>query len=176
MFWTTVALIPFLAIATWTDIRRQMIYNWTMYPAILVAIAANVVVLREEGLKDSLTGLAVCGGVAVVCFVFLPDLGGGDVKLIAALGAGLGFRDGFEAMLWTFVIGMTMAVAILIWQQGAWTLLMKALRRASHVLRGGRGVPVKEEDQKMLQQPLFLAPSALIALFVVRWDVLLAGP
>ena len=37
-------------------------------------------------------------------------------------------------------------------------------------------MPVKEEDQKMLQQPLFLAPSALIALFVVRWSELLAGP
>ncbi len=175
MFWTTVAMIPFLAVATWTDIRRQMIYNWTMYPAILVGIAANAL-LVDDGLRDSLTGLAVCGFMAIACFVFLPDLGGGDVKLIAALGAGLGFRDGFEATLWTFVIGMTMAVAILIWQQGVWNLMQKALRRASHVVRGGRGVPVKEEDQQMLKQPLFLAPAALIALFIVRWSELVAGP
>lgn len=175
MFWTTVALIPFLAVATWTDIRRQMIYNWTIYPAILVGIAANVV-FRDDGLQDSLTGLAVCGFLAVACFVFMPDLGGGDVKLIAALGAGLGFRDGFEAMLWTFVIGMTMAIGLLIWQNGAWALMKKAAARSRDILRGGRGVPLKDEDEKMLQQPLFLAPSALIALCIVRWSELLAGP
>ncbi len=175
MFWTTVAMLPFLAIATWTDVRRQMIFNWTIYPAILVGIAVNVLFI-EDGLQDSLTGFAVCGFLAIVCFVFMPDLGGGDVKLIAALGAGLGFRDGFEAMLWTFVIGMTMAIGLLIWQNGAWSLLMKMAARSRHLLKGGRGVPLKVSDEKMLQQPLFLAPSALIALFVVRWEVLLAGP
>lgn len=59
------------------------------------------------------------------------------MKLIAALGAGLGFRDGFEAMLWTFVIGMTMAIGLLIWQNGAWSLLMKMAARSRHLLKGG---------------------------------------
>src|SRR5438270_468124 len=75
-----------------------------------------------SGLEDSLKGFAVCGGLMLVCFVFF-GIGGGDVKLIAMMGAFLGFYRGVEALLWTFVLGAAAGLAILIWRVGLWRLI-----------------------------------------------------
>ncbi len=40
----------------------------------------------------------------LVLFVFFR-IGGGDVKLLAMLGAFLGLEQGIETLLWTFVLG-----------------------------------------------------------------------
>ncbi len=144
-----------------------MIYNWTTYPGILLGIVLQSLERGWEGLEDSLLGLLVCGGVMLFCFVFFPDLGGGDVKLIAMMGAGLGLYDGILAMLWTFVIGFVAGLAHLVWKEGAVKLTwrMLALIREAVVMRGRISHPPGEDSP--LNRWLFLAPAALVALVIV---------
>jgi len=177
-----VLLLGLLGVAAATDVRRHRIYNWTTYPGILAALALNALgtgllgvgVLDETTLRDlgwiglgpSLVGLLVCGGLLVACYVLLR-VGGGDVKMMAMLGAFLGMEQGVTAMLWTFVLGACLALIVLVWRVGPIKVLLSVGRHVLWTLRLGRFQPLTSEERAALQPPLFLAPSALVACVIV---------
>ncbi|MEW4530236.1 A24 family peptidase [Maioricimonas sp. JC845] len=163
---TLVMLIP-LTIASITDARRHKIYNWTTYPGILAGCAAQTWEHGWPGFEDSVVGFVTCGLIMLLCFV-LFNMGGGDVKLIAMMGAGLGLQDGVEAMLWTFTLAFIVGLAMIICQIGFTTFLRKLWEYTGYVIRAGGKVPVRDEDREPLQRWLFLAPAALAAMIVVR--------
>ncbi len=175
-------LLGLLTVATATDVRRKKIYNWTTYPGMLGALGLNALgsivawadwaplaslqTLGWIGLGRSAAGLALCGFVMLLCYTFFK-VGGGDVKLLAMVGAFLGPERGLEAMLWTFVLGAAMAVIVLIWRVGPLPLAARTGRLVLHTLRLGRFGPLSDEERADLQPPLYLAPSALAAAVVV---------
>lgn len=177
-------LLGLLAVAAATDIRRHRIYNWTTYPGILAALAINAFgsVLVSTGLADeaslarwgwiglgqSVAGFLVCGFVLVACYVLLR-VGGGDVKLMAMLGAFLGVDRGVEAMLWTFVLGGCMGLIVLVWRFGPLTVLASVGRHLLWALRLGRLQPLTPAERAALEPPLFLAPCALVAGVIVQF-------
>ncbi len=182
-----VLLLGLLAVATATDLRRHRIYNWTTYPGILAALGMNALgvgLLRGGlvgetafrhlgcvGLGDSASGFAICGGVMLVCYVLL-QVGGGDVKLMAMLGAFLGVEQGVTAMLWTFVLGACLGLIVLVWRVGPLRLVASVVRHLLWMLRLGRFQPLTPEERAALQPPLFLAPSALAAAVIVEFNLL----
>jgi len=122
------------------------------------------------GLDRSLLGFFVCGLVMLACYVFF-SIGGGDVKLIAMMGAFLGPERGITAMLWTFVLGACLGLIVLVWRVGPWQLLTQGGRHLLWSIRLGRWDPLTPEERAQLQPPLFLAPSALIATVIVAFDL-----
>lgn len=182
----TLLLLVLVAVASATDLRRHKIYNATTYPGILAALglnAAGSVLLaagaigRERleslgwiGAAESGVGLAACGFLMLVCFV-LFRIGGGDVKLMAMIGAFLGPQQGLEAMLWTFVLGGCVALIVLIWRVGPARLIARAVRQIVWTLRLRYWSPLGEEERAELQTPLFLAPGALVAVVIVRFGL-----
>ncbi len=167
---STLTLLVLTAIAAYTDATRHKIYNWTTYPGIVAGILTQAWERGWDGAEQALIGFVACGFIMLVCFVFFPDLGGGDVKLIAMLGAGLGWEDGILAMLWTFAIGFVAGLSVLIWKQG----VVGVLKRAVHVVRSAvqGGVAPAGDKDSALNRWLFLAPAALVAVVIVRWDLL----
>ncbi|RMF98346.1 MAG: prepilin peptidase [Planctomycetota bacterium] len=177
-------LLVLLAVATYTDVRGQHIYNWTTYPGMALGLLLNGLgtlalklqlvdesLLRELGwigLGAGLSGWLICGLIMVVCFVFFP-IGGGDVKLIAMIGAFMGPERGIEAMLWAFVLGACLALIVLVWRVGAWRLVRQVVRHVFWSLRLGRFDRLTDEERAMLQPPLFLAPTALAGVVIVHW-------
>jgi len=178
-------LLLLVAIATITDIRSRKIPNATTYPGLAAALAINLATiwLAEEfvldweytigwvGWRESLTGLAVCGLFMLVCFVFF-GIGGGDVKLLAMAGAFLGLEHGLEVLLWTFILGGCLGLILLIWRVGALTLLERSWRQFRAVVRWGTSLGLSDEERKELKSELFLAPCALVAIVIVRFNVL----
>lgn len=183
----TALLLVFLAIATFTDLRERLIYNGTTYAGIGIALVGSVVQwwvrgdidessLAHEWLAgfvspaNSFGGWAACGGIMLVCYVLLPGgVGGGDVKLLAMVGAFLGLYPGLEAMLWTLVLGGCFAVLVLVWRVGAWRLLGKLSSYLATAVRHRVPPTLDETDRRQLQVELFLAPSALVAAIIVRF-------
>ena len=179
----TVLMLIFVSVAAVTDIRWRKIYNWTTYSGVLSALAIGSLVgmLGEDhqaaswlgtiGLAESAWGLLACGGIMLVCYVFFR-IGGGDVKLLAMLGAFLGDERGIEALLWTLVLGGGIGLIILVWQTGTFTLLKRFIQyaKAAIVLRGFshlRGLGQKEGGAS-----LFLAPAAAVAVVIVRFGLM----
>lgn len=179
----TILLLGLLAVATATDVARHKIYNWTVYPGILAALTLNALGSAAVaagwvegsqlqwhgwvGLADSLAGFAACGAILLAIFV-LMKIGGGDVKLMAMIGAFLGADAGIRAMLWTFVLGGCVGLMALVWRMGPWRLTKTLGRQLLWVFRFARPSPLTEEERKELQPPLFLAPSALAAVLIVQ--------
>lgn len=169
----TVILLALLIIASLTDIYRHKIYNWTTYTGILMAIGLSLLAsffglteMAQVDFRQSLFGLLVCGGVMVVCFA-LFQIGGGDVKLLAMIGAFVGPAGGLEVLLWTFVLGAAVAVIILIWKFGAVDLLFAVLGQLFNKLQWGKWQTLSEQQKAELQTPLYLAPCALPAFLIV---------
>ncbi|MEE2707188.1 MAG: A24 family peptidase [Planctomycetota bacterium] len=179
----TVLLLGFVLVATVTDTARHRIYNWTTYPGILIALAIAGVVsicgssggatkwVGSVEFSDSVSGLLACGGCMLLCVIFF-EIGGGDVKLIAMLGAFLGLRPGIEAMLWSFVIGAAFAIVVLIWKVGTLNVLRRFIQYALAAFRL-RGVsPLKGSLDAQFKTSLFLAPSTLLAVILVEFKLL----
>lgn len=180
--WQYGVLMPFMVTATVTDWRRRTIPNWLTYPGMVVGIVLNAVLAAQQG-GDSTTspsaaawagavhglqGFLLCGLLMLVCFVLFP-IGGGDVKLIAMMGAFLGVDHGIEAMLWTFVLGAIIGVGALVWQVGLVELVGRGSRRLVEVVRTGGQLPMADEDREPLKQELFLAGAALLAVGIQVW-------
>lgn len=74
-------------IAAVTDVRTGKVPNWLTVPALLVGLGLNVGFLGVGGLKASLAGTAIGISIWFVMPIIGTPLGGGDVKLLAAIGA-----------------------------------------------------------------------------------------
>lgn len=163
-------LLAFAITAAVTDLVQHKIYNWTTYPGMAAGLLLNGWERGWEGFEDGVKGFVACGLVMLVCFV-LFSVGGGDVKLIAMLGAFLGLERGIEAMLWTFVLGGIAGLAALIWRVGCVTLVKKTVRHLFLTLRVAGWLPLTEEERQQLQPPLYLAPAAVAAVAIVLFDL-----
>lgn len=161
-----VCLLLLLLIATYTDVREHKIYNWTTYPGILLGFLISGYFGGQEGFQDSFSGFLMCGLIMIVCYL-LFDIGGGDVKLIAMMGAFLGLNDGIYALLVTFIFGSAMGMVILIWQCGVWHLISKITEHLQLVFKAKGWVSPTDEEREPLKRWLFLAPSAFAAAVIV---------
>jgi prepilin peptidase CpaA len=84
---TTAIMYPMVLIGAATDVRWGKVPNAVTAPCVLVGIVLNVVDSGLAGLGFSMAGVAI----ALVLWFVTPlvgnVLGGGDVKLLAAVGA-----------------------------------------------------------------------------------------
>ena len=100
------------------DLWRRRISNHTVVAGLLAGLALQV--LRRGWMKGSLGWLAgTAAGFAIfLVFYLLGGMGGGDIKLMAAMGGCLGAPQLLTAALWTAVAGAALACAKLAW--GGW--------------------------------------------------------
>jgi Flp pilus assembly protein protease CpaA len=171
MLWRTLIVLGLVAIAAWTDLRERKLYNWNTYSGMLVGLAIHLLPGSPIAWTDSLAGWAACGGIMLLCFVLMP-VGGGDVKLLAMMGAGLGLEDGLTALLWTCTLGAVLAAATTIWQVGAWNIVRGTMVRLGLLLTARGWVPWSLEQKQVLNQRFRLGPCALLAVILARSEVL----
>lgn len=106
----TVSLLALVTVATATDLASRRIPN----PLTLGGLAAGLglrALLGWEALAAGLMGAALAL-VLTVPLVALGGLGGGDAKLLAAVGAFLGLAELPVALLVTALVGGMMAIAM----------------------------------------------------------------
>lgn len=99
-----------------TDARWRRIPNWLTYPAIPIAILLHTLAAGWHGAKLSLLGTALGLGL-LLPFVLLRSLGGGDWKLVGALGAFFGPARLLQVLIYTLLINGLMALVMVIWKR-----------------------------------------------------------
>ncbi len=117
------AAVGVSAVAAIHDLRTGHIPNWLTLGSLSVAVLAHGVLGASDagfsGLGHGL-GTAVFGALACAAIpglVFLRGgIGGGDVKLFAALGALCSAYQGFVAQSYSFVIALLLAPAYLAYE------------------------------------------------------------
>src|SRR5687768_18447072 len=104
-----VLVVAIAATACVIDIRTRRIPNWLTFGAALAAFVYQFAVAGSAGLMTAGAGWLV--GLAIFFLPFaLGGLGAGDVKLVAALGAWLGWYDTVWLGLYTGVAGAVLAI------------------------------------------------------------------
>jgi prepilin peptidase CpaA len=114
-------LVAVLAAATVTDLRSGRIYNRLVYPAIVAGLLLGLLDGGKAGLWNHALGAGVAFAALLFCFA-IGGIGGGDVKLMTAVGALGGFARAGQgnfilyAMLYAFAIGAILGLVGALWR------------------------------------------------------------
>ncbi len=122
------ALIGGIACAT--DLRTGRVPNWLTLPAICLGLLLHGFDGNKAGVIASLVGFVAAGAVPWLLYRFTKGraIGGGDVKLFAALGALLGPVHGLEVQLASFGLLALLALVVLAYRGQLWAVLRNAFQ------------------------------------------------
>lgn len=111
------------------DIRFRRIPNWLVLPAIPLGLALNAFLYSWRGLQESALGF----GLAVLIYMplyALRGMGAGDVKLAAALGAFVGWRNWLLIFLLAGAVGGVLALVLMVMHRR----FRKTLRNTAYII------------------------------------------
>ncbi|NLP13869.1 MAG: prepilin peptidase [Clostridium sp.] len=106
------------ALALASDIRHYKIKNKLTFSFVFIGIVTRFVLDGLDGLLDSFLGIAAPFFILILLYA-LRMLGAGDIKLFSAIGAVMGFREGIQIMIYSFLAGGVIAVIIVIVNRNA---------------------------------------------------------
>lgn len=115
---TIIAIIVttiFAVIAGIVDIVTGKIPNKITYVALVCGLILGFLPDIGVDISSCLIGLAIGFLPAVVLFM-MGALGGGDVKLLAALGALLGYPQIFDLLFFSVLTGGALGLSIIVWK------------------------------------------------------------
>lgn len=125
-----VALALLVIAAGTADVLTRRIPNWLVAAGAIAGFSLQCGLSGWAGAKASALGFAL--GLAIFMPLFLlRGMGGGDVKLMAAVGAIAGPANTFVIFILTAILGGVSALGLLLWKGG----LGRALRNCAIILR-----------------------------------------
>jgi prepilin peptidase CpaA len=161
----TLTLAPALAVALaavaagW-DWRTGTIPNWITLPPLALAPLGHLAVSGLPGLCGSILGIFACGLIPYLLFR-RDAMGGGDVKMFAAIGGLIGVTPGIEAQVFALAVATVFTGIQLARRSQLTRVLRNTLRIAVNpVLPGRLRRPVPPE----LLTTIRLGPAILAGL------------
>lgn len=152
-------VVAYTGVCLVMDLRSRRIPNWLTVPALVLGLAAHTVMGGWSGLQFSLLGFAT--GFAVLFVLWLMGGGGGgDVKMMSALGAWLG------AWLTTEVFVASAVVAMVIVSGGiVYTAVTSRGRKSAKTKGSGDRASTRSRPGRVLPYavPLSLGTWAVLA-------------
>jgi leader peptidase (prepilin peptidase)/N-methyltransferase len=119
--WDTIAyalLYSALLVVAGTDLSHKIIPNAVTFPGIVIGLISAATIL-PLGFLDSVIGLLVGGGLLWLLAVLSPYLfgkegmGGGDIKLLAMIGAFLGWKHALMTIMIGSLLGSLIGVTLI---------------------------------------------------------------
>lgn len=112
-------LFSLLVVSAYTDITAGKVYNRYTFPALFLGVILNYWSggwnHGSANLQSSLWGMALGGGIFCM-FYYFGVMGGGDLKLVTAVGALKGAQFVLYAIFYTSLVGAILAVGYLVWR------------------------------------------------------------
>lgn len=109
------AAVGLAFVAAVTDWRKGEIPNWLTFPPLFLGPLMWGLAEGPTGLAESVAGMLLCAFIPFLLFK-LGAIGGGDVKLVAAMGAVAGWKLGLEFELAGFVVAALYALGRLAYE------------------------------------------------------------
>jgi prepilin peptidase CpaA len=152
--WLALLLTVLLITAAAEDATRLRISNVTVLLVIVTAVIAAIVVSPPLALWQNLSVFAALLAVGTPMFA-AGKLGGGDVKLLAAVGLWFDLKGALWMLLDVVLAGGVLAILIIALRSFGWS---EKMRRRAVILRPGGGIPYG----------VAIATGALIAMALQR--------
>ncbi len=102
-----------LIVAAYIDGKELRVPNWITYPMVFSGLIYNVWAADGAGLGMALVGMFV-GLLCLLPLYAVGGMGAGDVKLMAGIGAWLGWQITLYSFATTTIVGAVMAV-VMVW-------------------------------------------------------------
>jgi prepilin peptidase CpaA len=178
--WAYVVLLVVLLIAAVTDVRTGKIYNWLTYPAMLVGLIGHAMAggligspggvdaPARMGLMGSALGLAVGMGPLLLAWL-AGGIGGGDAKIMGAVGALGGWTFAISALFFGLIVALVMAVGIVLRRRVARETLLRVGRFLALTALRTRPADPGTENSPRLAFGLALCIGAMIVLGLSVW-------
>ena len=172
--WTILFAVAclFTAVAGAIDVRTGLIPNRLTLTLLGLGVPAHVLVLYASTPRvspwlwaaDAIGGVVICSLVPLLLWR-TGGMGGGDLKLFAALGAWLGVRAGLEVQLVAFAVAALGAPALLAYRGRLWAFLRNLGRQLINPLlpKHRRQQPPQELLTELRFGPVIFAGTLLVA-------------
>ncbi len=164
-----------LVAAAITDLSRGKIYNALVYPVIVLAILLHTLLggIRGEphgpgspgdiGLIGSLGGFAV-GFLPLMLLAFSGGINGGDVKLVGAVGALMGWEFVLQTLLYSFLTAALLAVVLILYKRVFWRTLKRMGLFALQVVSMHKPIDPASADSPKVPFGLAICVGAVAAI------------
>jgi prepilin peptidase CpaA len=107
--WQVKIVAVILIWAAWIDGKQLRVPNWITFPMVLSGLIINTVLAGWGGLGMGLLGM-VTGLMCLLPLYAVGGMGAGDVKLMAGMGAWLGWEVTLYAFCASAIVGAVLAV------------------------------------------------------------------
>ena len=146
------------AVGAVLDLRGGRIPNWLTYGGLLAALAVQFLLFGWPGVKGGLMGALAGGGIFYLLFL-VGGLGGGDVKLMAAVGAWAGAAQTVVVLVAAAIAGGGLAVGYTIFHRRVRLILLNTGELIRyHLTNGLKPHPVLNiREQSALRIPYGVA-------------------
>jgi len=174
--WAYGVLAIALLAASYTDVRTGKIPNWITLPCVAAGLVGHTVVGLAGG--EGLSGLRLAGGGLAIGFIPLylawraGGIGGGDAKMMAAVGALTGWRFTLAAMFYGFAVAAVMALFVMVTRRILWRTLGRIWRFLYLAMLRAKPVDPATPDSPKIPFGLALCIGSALQLT----DTLLGGP
>jgi leader peptidase (prepilin peptidase) / N-methyltransferase len=112
--WSLVPLLIALAVIIVLDLRTKIIPDIVTLPGIGYALAVTAFV-QTPSVGQALLGTVAGGGtVFLIAVISRGAVGGGDIKLMAMLGAALGWKGALVVLAFSQIVASLVALSLLI--------------------------------------------------------------
>jgi prepilin peptidase CpaA len=165
---TTVCVIAIALVACVWDVKSARIPNWLTFTAAVAAVVFHALAPQGHGLGAAVGGLLL--GLAIFFPLFaLRAMGAGDIKLLAALGAWIGWSQVFWVAMYASVAGGVLAIVVMLARGHFWKGLQNIRTLLTFwMIAGVKPLPsVSLDDPKSVRLP-YAVPIA-VGLMVTLW-------
>jgi len=155
------------AIGAVTDYRSRRIPNWLTGPSILLGLILHLVLGGWRDMASAALAGLLCGGLFLIFFL-AGGMGGGDVKLIAAVGCLAGISQIAVILIATSLIGGAFAIILAVGSGQLWATVANVSDLIAH--HGQHGIQphpdlnVKNEARLRLPYGIVIAAGTAFSL------------
>lgn len=111
-----VILFVLLILSAYFDVTKKKIPNFITLTVMLWSLLAYTILDGFKGFQFSTTGILVGLGIFIIPFI-IGGMGGGDVKLMGAIGAIMGWRFALLTAIYAGLVGGVIVIIIIIRQK-----------------------------------------------------------
>ncbi|MBI4889094.1 MAG: prepilin peptidase [Acidobacteria bacterium] len=148
-----------------TDLRSRNIPNWLTLGAMAAGFVLNTWLRGWPGLKFAALGFGLAALIFIPLFV-MRWLGGGDVKLMAAVGALAGSQNLLAVFLLDAVLGGAVAVGVIVAKGKLW----RTLKNLPRIFSKDRPAELQAGHEESVGMPraVTIAAATLIVLWMLN--------
>lgn len=163
---SSIILFLLLITAAYTDLRCQQVPNWLTLPCLATGIVLSLTTRGLRGIEESIFGIIIAAAIFLPFFL-ARSLGGGDVKLMVAVGSLGGYPYILWAIFYGVLLGGGMGAFHLLRKACFWFTLRRVFLRWPSFLFSFRGtLPLTTAEKEPIPYAFALALGSVFAWFL----------